>query len=140
VSDVTEKKQPTRIEPPESEDAKPFWDASREGRFVLQWCIDCNKTVFYPRAICPTCFGENLEWREASGTGVVHATSTVHVQANPFQQPPYNVSIVETDEGARMMSNVVGIDSHDVTVGMKVQLKWEPLTDGRNLPTWEPLA
>ena len=132
--------KPRRIEPPESEDAKPFWDASREQRFVVQWCTDCDKSVFYPRAVCPGCFGEKLEWRPASGEGEVHATSVVHVQANPFQQPPYNVSIVETAEGARMMTNVVGIDPHEVTVGMKVKVTWEPLTDGRNLPLWETVA
>ena len=37
-----------------------------------------------------------------------------------------------------MMSNVVNVDADDVTVGLPVKLTWQPLSDGRNLPQFEP--
>ena len=42
--------------------AKPFWEAARENKLIIQKCLDCNKHVFYPRLVCPHCFSENLEW------------------------------------------------------------------------------
>ena len=36
------------------------------------------------------------------------------------------------------MTNVVGCPPDSVTVGMPVQVTWEPLSDGRNLPLFEP--
>ena len=52
---------------------------------------------------------------------------------------PYVVALVELDEGPRLMTNVVGCPPESVTVGMPVQVTWEPLSDGRNLPLFEPV-
>ncbi len=29
---------PTRFEPPIGAESGPFWDATREGRLLVQWC------------------------------------------------------------------------------------------------------
>ena len=34
------------MEPPTSEVTEPFWEATRERRFLLQWCTDCEQPVF----------------------------------------------------------------------------------------------
>ena len=39
-----------------------------------------------------------------------------------------------------MLSNVVGCPPAEITVGMPVQVTWEELSDGRNLPLFEPIA
>ena len=36
------------------------------------------------------------------------------------------------------MSNVTGTPPDEVTVGMPVTLTWEALSDGRNLPQFQP--
>jgi hypothetical protein len=51
---------------------------------------------------------------------------------------PYAVALVELDEGIRMLSNVVGCDPQSVKVGQPVRLTWESLSDGRNLPVFQP--
>ncbi|HYY05798.1 MAG TPA: zinc ribbon domain-containing protein, partial [Candidatus Limnocylindria bacterium] len=73
----------SRIEPPVGPTTAPFWDATRERRFLLQWCTACEATVFYPRDVCPRCLGSALEWREADGRGTVYAVSVQHKPANP---------------------------------------------------------
>ena len=130
-----------RFEPPASPVNEPFWDATRRRELVLQWCVDCNRPIFYPREACPWCFGSRFEWRTASGQGQVYAVSVQHQPAMPlpaFAAGPYVVALVELVEGIRMMSNVVGCPPEDVSVGMPVTLTWELLTDGRNLPQFEP--
>ena len=68
-----------RREPPASDEARPFWDATREQRFVLPWCTTCDAAVWYPRTVCPRCFGDTVEWREDAGGGTVYAAS-VHTR------------------------------------------------------------
>jgi uncharacterized OB-fold protein len=58
---------------------------------------------------------------------------------NPMMagREPYAVALVDLDEGVRMMSEVVGGDPWTVAVGDAVTLRWEPLSDGRQLPVWQ---
>ena len=130
----------TRAEPPISELAKPFWDATRERRLVLQRCRPCDRAIHYPREACPRCLGRDLEWRAASGRGVVHAFTVNHVAGNPAMEDrvPYVVALVDLDEGVRIMTNVVGCTPASVRVGMPVEVAWEGLSDGRALPVFSP--
>lgn len=135
------KQRPARMEPPASEVTEPFWEATRERRLLLQWCVPCNEAVFYPREACPRCLGTALEWRASGGRGVVYAVSIQHKPAFPglAGKVPYAVVLVDLDEGVRLMSNVVECDVDDVVIGLPVEVTWEPLSDGRNLPQFRPL-
>ena len=53
------------------------------------------------------------------GLGTVFATTTT--SRRPEQGGNYNISIIELEEGPRMMSKVIGIDSEKVQIGMKVK-------------------
>jgi uncharacterized OB-fold protein len=131
---------PTRTVPEPSEISQPFWDASREQRLVLQRCPACDRSVWYPRAMCPTCLGEDLEWVEASGHGTVYAMSVHHraPTAELADFAPYVVALVDLDEGVRVMTNVVGAEPGSVHVGQRVDACWEPLADGRHLLLFTP--
>lgn len=133
---------PSRFEPPASDAAAPFWEATREERLVLQWCRSCEAVVHFPREACPRCLGEELEYRPSEGRGVVYAVSVMPKPANPLMagRAPYAVALVDLPEGARLMTNVVLCDPSTVAVGDPVVVAWEPLTDGRNLPLFMPDA
>jgi uncharacterized OB-fold protein len=53
----------------------------------------------------------------SAGAGVVHATTVVH---RP-DEDPYNVCLVDLDEGVRAMGRVEGLAPQDVTIGLRVQ-------------------
>ncbi|MGH2809009.1 MAG: Zn-ribbon domain-containing OB-fold protein [Actinomycetota bacterium] len=129
-----------RFEPPPSQTGEPFWAATKDHEFVIQHCTSCNRAIHYPRDICPHCHSLELEFRPASGNGEVYAFSVMHRPGNPSMQDrvPYVVALIDLDEGARMMSNVVGCEPAEVRVGMPVQVTWEDLSDGRALPLFEP--
>ena len=131
-----------RFEPPTTEVSEPFWQATRDRRLIMQWCRPCERVVFYPRELCPGCLGSDLEWRDSPGTATVYAFSVHYRTGSPemMDRTPYVVALVDLDEGARMMTNIVGCDPDDVTVGMGVRVTWEQLSDGRHLPLFEPAA
>jgi uncharacterized OB-fold protein len=131
--------EPTRFEPPISEVAEPFWNATREGRLLLPWCTACARPIWYPREVCPRCLGSTLEWRESQGRGVVYACTVEHKAQTRALAAPYVVALVELDEGVRLLSNVVGRPPERVAVGDRVRVTWEPLSDGRRLPLFEPV-
>jgi hypothetical protein len=74
-----------------------------------------------------------------SGRGVVYATSIHHRASIPelTERTPYVVALIDLDEGARMLSNVVGPGAEEARVGSAVTVTWEPLDDGRHLPVFE---
>jgi uncharacterized OB-fold protein len=49
--------------------------------------------------------------------GVVHATTVVR----PRGEEPYNVCLVDLDDGVRVMGRVEGLAPQDVTIGLRVQ-------------------
>jgi len=136
-----------RIEPAATELTDPFWDATRERRYLVQWCAACATPIFYPREVCPACLSaDSLELRQSSGRATVYAVSVQHRPANPTMadRVPYAVALVEVDAGdgastVRVMSNVVNCDPQSIRVGDAVSLTWEELSDGRNLPQFEPI-
>ena len=139
---ASERPAPSRLEPPMGAESGPFWEATREERLLVQWCSDCDRGVFYPRAFCPHCGGgrSGLEWREASGRATVYASAVEHRPApGGFSDgEPYCVALVDLHEGVRLMTNIVGCPPADVRSGQAVVVTWEPLSDGRNLPLFRP--
>lgn len=87
-----------------------------EGRFMIQRSDATGQHVFFPRVAEPGT-GAPLQWVEASGRGVVHATTVVRKRP---PEPSYNVALIDLEEGPRMMSRVEGLDPHDVAIGMAV--------------------
>jgi uncharacterized OB-fold protein len=142
---VTPDGTPARVEPPIGADSGPYWEATREGRLLVQWCTACDRGVFYPRSLCPSCGAPatTLEWRAASGRATVYAAVVEHrpeaAGAAFAGGDPYCVALVDLEEGVRMLTNVVGCAPESVRCGMPVTVTWEPLSDGRQLALWSPV-
>ena len=106
---------------PESE---PYSAGAAEGKLLLSECADCGLVYHYPRALCPDCFGENVSWLEASGTGEVYSYSVAHTMSGwPEEDLPLVLAYVELDEGPRVMTNVRA-DPEDVAVGTRVRVEF----------------
>ena len=65
-----------------------------------------------PRTMCPVCGLRDLRWEESRGAGVVYSTSDVHTR-----EGVHNVSLVDLDEGYRVMSTV----AEGVAIGTRVR-------------------
>jgi len=96
------------------------------GRLAYQWSPKAGRAVFYPRLVCPFTGSTDLEWRIASGAGVVHATTVVF----PRGGSPHSIVLVDCEEGFRLMSRVIDVDPQAVAIGDRVQLVVASLEDG----------
>lgn len=113
-----------------------WFDGARGGRAVYQHCTQCSEDVFYPRALCPRCWSEDLEPRTASGLGTVHSFTVQRRPGTPAfrDQVPYVVALVDLDEGVRVLADVTDCPVDEVHVGMAVRIWFDDVTDEVTLP------
>jgi uncharacterized protein len=90
-----------------------------QGELAYQWSPTASRPVFYPRVICPFTGSDRLEWRVSDGLGTVYATTVTH----PREGNPYNVALIDMDEGFRLMSRVEEIAPEGVKIGMRVKFR-----------------
>ena len=86
---------------------------------AYQFSPEAGRAVFYPRVMCPFTGSDRLEWRVSKGLGTVHATTVVH----PAEGKPYNVALIDCDEGFRLMSRVEDIAPEQVRIGQRVRFR-----------------
>ena len=122
------------------EESRSFWEGAKRHELCLQKCQDCGKFHFYPRSICPHCFSYNTEWTRVSGRGKVYSFTVAHKTGLPaFQQDvPYNIAIIELEEGVRMMSNIVECRNEDLSIDMPVEVVFDDVTPEITLPKFRP--
>ena len=119
-------------------ETKPFWDGCREGRFLLRHCNACGRDHFYPRPFCPSCWSEDVSWREASGRATLYTYSVVHVNdLPPFpERVPYVAAVVDLEEGPRVMTNVEGVPFDALEIGMALVVDFKAISDDVTIPVF----
>jgi uncharacterized OB-fold protein len=95
---------------------------------------------FPARAICSKCLSTESEWVAVSGRGEIFSFNVMHQVYHPgfATEVPYAVVVVRLEEGARMVSNLVGVAPHDVRIGMPVRVVFEEISDEVTLPKFVP--
>lgn len=123
------------------EESKGYWEACQRRELVIQRCGACGVLRHYPRALCPRCLSEAVEWVRASGRGTVYTFTVTHQnQAPGFRDAlPYVLAYVELDEGVRLLTNVVDCAPEAVRIGMAVEVVFEDATPAVTLPKFRPV-
>ncbi len=114
----------------------PFFEAARRHELVVQRCRGCGAFRFPARDLCSHCLSRESEWTRVSGRGTVFSFAIMHQVYHPAfaDAVPYAVVVVELEEGARVLSNVVDCPVHEVTIGMPVEVVFEDVTPEVTLP------
>jgi uncharacterized OB-fold protein len=115
---------------------RPWWDAAREGRLLIQRCDGCGHHQFYPRAHCVACGGVAVAWVEASGKGRLHTFTVVRKTPNAAfrDRCPYVLAIVRLDEGPCITTNVEGWSEETLRCDAPVQVVFRAAEDDVVLP------
>jgi uncharacterized OB-fold protein len=130
---------PKPINPVVSEINRPFWDACRDKRLIAQRCTQCGELRHPAAPVCPQCLATGYEWKDLSGRGELFSYIVIHRGYHPWwaQRVPYNVALIELEEGLRMFSNVVGTPNDQLQVGQKVKVAFEQRDDDLIVPVFE---
>ena len=123
-------------------DSQAFWDSCRSHAMALQQCTTCKHFRYPPRPLCPHCHNPEGELKPVSGKGRVYVTLVMcRSPGSAWEQDvPYNVSMIELDEGVRIWSNVIGCPPENVTIGDRVTIAYEDVADSFSLPKFQTLA
>ena len=113
---------------------EPYFQAAAEGKLLLKKCNECGEVHHYPRALCPFCWSEKVEWVQAKGTGEIY-TYTVTRRGGPV---PYCIAYVTLDEGPRMMTNIVDCDLDTIKIGQRVKVAFKKTEGGASVPCFAP--
>jgi uncharacterized OB-fold protein len=109
------------------------WTTGAEA-IVYQSCAACGARQYFRRHFCSTCGAPDPVEQRASGEGIVYATSLVVRAATPELRAhvPYNIILVDTSEGFRMMAH----GDNDLCIGDHVTARFAPFA-GRLVPYFE---
>ena len=99
-------------------------------------CVDCG-TINTPPSIhphCISCGSSKFVLEPIARHGVVHTYVINHTMPAPFQAP-LGLAVVDLDDGARVMLQVVG-DGQDLAIGSEVDLVLRRYAHERGVPVY----
>ncbi|MFC3340628.1 Zn-ribbon domain-containing OB-fold protein [Paracandidimonas soli] len=115
--------------------SRPFWEAIARRELLLQYDAGADRYQFYPRPISLHTT-EQLQWRKASGYGVLIAATRTHFAAAGFaDRIPYWEGLIKLDEGPRIFAPLGGAGEDGWQLGMRMRIAW-PEKNGEDHPFW----
>ena len=122
------------------DETRPFWDGTKKHELIIQKCNDCGKYQFYPRTQCSHCLSENIKWVKASGKGKLYSYTIAYRGSPVFSaNGPYNIAMIEIEEGVRMPSSIVECKNEDLKCDMKVEVVFKDDGPEYAIPYFKPV-
>lgn len=116
--------------------AGEFYGFCKEGELRFQRCASCHSWRHVPRELCAECGSWDWTWERSSGKGEVYTWTVVGRALHPAfaESCPYAPTVIELDEGVRLLSEVVDVDPEALEIGMRVEIVFEHVTGEISLP------
>ena len=116
--------------------AKEFFDWCKQGEVRFQRCTGCGTWRHVPREMCAACGSWEWEWAKSSGRGTVFTWTTVVRALHPAfaQSTPYAPTVVEMDEGVRLVGEMIDCTPDQLQIGMPVEVVFDAVTPEVTLP------
>ena len=90
-------------------------------RLIGSECTACGEEFFPPVYKCRSCGSENIVDKEMPKTGKIMTYTQLHEPLPGFEaQAPFFLAVVELDNGARVLTQVVDSPDESVKTGAKV--------------------
>jgi uncharacterized OB-fold protein len=122
-----------------------FYQYLGEQKLMGSRCRSCGALHVPPRALCPACYGGELDWEQIGGTGKLVAFTTVHIaptamiEAGYGRTNPYCTGIVQLDEGPCISAQITGVDPaapQEIEVGTPVRVAFVQRGEGEDQRTY----
>lgn len=128
-----------RPRPAITHDNEFFWRGVREGRLLIQRCSGCGELRHPPAPICPACQSFAWEPIESSGRGRIYSFVLHRYPVIPPFPSPHPVALIELEDGIRLVSDLVGIDSEEIEIGLEVKVEFNAVDEDLVLPQFRPV-
>ncbi|MFC9787179.1 Zn-ribbon domain-containing OB-fold protein [Rhodococcus sp. NPDC127528] len=125
-----------RALPELSELTAAHWTSGASGRLSVQRCATCLRWSFPPAPCCRHCWGTDLRFEPVSGKGRLVSWTGVAEAVGLAPPAPYLVVVVDLEEGARLLLNLVGSAADELRVDVPVRLRFQQI----DADVWLPLA
>jgi uncharacterized OB-fold protein len=118
----------------------PFWRYLSAGTLHLKCCEDCGAAHHPPGPICPKCRSFNTGWKPASGRATLNSFTEVQHPVHPLLAPqvPYFITLVDLEEGVRLVSGIPPGTDVSLRVGMPLRCEVVKFDDRFALPYFLP--
>jgi uncharacterized protein len=117
---------------------RPFWEAARERRLLVQKCGACGYYNHPPRSVCDACLSQQLAFAPVSGRGTIYTFTVMHQKdvAGFGEEAPFINVVVELDEQPRllMVCNIAASERGKIRIGAAVRVDFEDRGDGVLIP------
>ncbi|HKY89856.1 MAG TPA: OB-fold domain-containing protein [Nevskiaceae bacterium] len=115
----------------------PFWEACREGRFLLHRCDRCGRS-YWPASRCMEHGDAAMRWVEGSGRGVLYTYTVMHhaYTRSMKDKLPYIVGVIQLEEGPFFHGNVVDCPLEALAVGMPLRSEMVAHESGLTVPVF----
>ena len=127
-----------RPRPDPSELTAEFWAAARRHELVRPRCHACGASFFTPQVACPACLSPSWSYARSSGRGTVYSATVVHRAPLAGLETPYQVAIVDLEEGWSMLTNIVDADTVPTAIGTPVEVAFLDVDSDLTLPAFRP--
>lgn len=116
-----------------------FYDFIRNGELRFQRCTKCRTWRHVPREMCANCGSLQWEWELSSGKGEIFSWTVADRALHPdfANQGPYAPTIVEMEEGVRLLTEIVDVEPKDLEIGMPVEIVFDEVTKDVTLPKFK---
>lgn len=126
------------VKPDRTGPAGAFWSALDGGRLEFQRCRACGAAQLPAREECTACLSPDLAWEAAQGGATLISWVVYH---RPYHEAfkdriPYNVAVVELDEGPRLISNILA-PNESLRIDMPLRLELGE-SFGQTIPQFRP--
>ncbi|MFL2639861.1 MAG: Zn-ribbon domain-containing OB-fold protein [Dehalococcoidia bacterium] len=142
---ATDYKKPVPRPSVNPEVSAPFWAGTKKHELWLQYSKGSQKFFFPPREVSPGDLTpmEELVWTQVSGKGRIYSYTTIYQPAIAAfaEEAPYVHALIQLDEGARMVGNIVDMTEDEVRnnslqINTRVEAVFEDVTPDWTLIKW----
>lgn len=117
--------------------SRPFWDATREGQFLLPRCTDTGRCFFPPAPVSPFSGKPHVEWVRSAGEGTLWSFVVFHQKYFEGFRTPYPVVMVKLAEGPMFLAGLRGAEAGELSIGQRLRVVFDPEANGIAMPQFE---
>lgn len=121
-----------------STSTEKFWKGLKERKLLAQKCKKCGERFFPPRARCPECLSDKLDWVELSGKGELYSWSEVYMPPLAFGDS-FILGIIDLEEKVGRIITRIEVEPEKLVIGMELAIDYVDVTETLTLCVFKPV-